>query len=58
MRIETDRRLVLRYSPGQFTFRNMMHTTSDENMMRLARAINSLQEENATKILRVQTFQF
>jgi len=56
MRSEIDRRLVLRYDPGQFTFRNFIHTTSDENLYALAQSLNAFQVDKAAKVLKVQTF--
>jgi len=54
---ETNRRLVLRYDPGQFTFRNFIHTSSDAQLYELARGINSFQVDTAAKVLKVQTFE-
>lgn len=54
---EINRRLVLRYDPGQFTFRSFIHTSNDEALYELARSINAFQEDEVKKILKVQTFE-
>ena len=57
MLIENNRRLVLRYDPGQFTFRNFVHTASDEQLYDLANRLNAFQEEPVVQVLKVQTFE-
>lgn len=57
MLIETNRRLVLRYNPGQFTFRNFNHTATDEQLLDLAEGLNCFQEDEAAQVLKVQTFE-
>ena len=47
--------LVLRFNPGQFTFRHFDHTANDEQLFNLARKVNSFQEDDA-QIVKVQTF--
>jgi hypothetical protein len=54
---EVNRRLVLRYDPGQFTFRNFDHIATDEQLYDLAVQLNSFQEDPVTKIIKVQTFE-
>ena len=54
---ETNKRLVLRYDPGQFTFRNFIQTSSDEQLYDLAQNLNAFQEESVTHVLKVQTFE-
>ena len=57
MLIETDRRLVLRYDPGQFTFRHFVQTSSDSQMYELAQSLNAFQEDEVKNVLKVQTFE-
>jgi len=53
---EMSRRLVLRYEPGQFSFRHFMPTTTDEELYTLARTLNEFQEDEVEQIVRVQVF--
>ena len=57
MLAEVNRRLVLRYDPGQFTFRNFIHTASDSQLLALAKGLNAFQDIPVKKVLRVQTFE-
>ena len=57
MLVESNRRLVLRYDPGQFTFRHFVHTASDEQLYDLAQGLNAFQEEEVKRVLKVQTFE-
>jgi len=57
MLAEVNRRLVLRYDPGQFTFRHFIQTSSDTQLFELAQALNEFQEDTAVRILKVQTFE-
>ena len=57
MLIEVNRRLVLRYGTGQFTFNNLVQTATDEQIHQLGTALNQFQEDEATDILRVQRFE-
>ena len=57
MLVENNRRLVLRYDPGQFTFRKFAHTASDAQLYDLANRLNSFQEEPVAQVLKVQTFE-
>jgi len=57
MLVETSRRLVLRYEPGQFTFRHFVHTASDEQLYDLAQTLNEFQEDEVKKVLKVQFFE-
>jgi len=54
---ELTRRLVLRYDPGQFTFRHFDVLANDEGLYNLARQLNAVQEDEVDKILKVQVFQ-
>ena len=54
---ETSRRLVLRYDPGQFTFRHFEAIATDAELYALARQLNSVQEDEVDKIVKVQVFQ-
>jgi len=57
MLVESNRKLVLRYNPGQFTFRNFLHTASDQQLYTLANRLNAFQEEPIAHVLKVQTFE-
>ena len=49
-------RLVLRYDPGQYTFRHYDNNASDAQLYALARQLNSVQAEEVKKITKVQVF--
>jgi hypothetical protein len=53
---EISRRLVLRYDPGQFTFRHFLPTATDAELYGIARAVNEFQEDEVKQIVRVQVF--
>ena len=55
--IERDKRLVLSYNPGVFTFRNFDVLATDEELYNLALQINSVQEDNVHQIRKVRVFQ-
>jgi len=54
---EFSKRLVLRYNPGQFTFRHFDVLASDEGLYNLGRQLNAVQEDEVDKILKIQVFQ-
>lgn len=54
---EMSRRLVLRYDPGTFTFRNFDVVATDEQLYNLARQINSVQEDEVRQVLKVRVLQ-
>jgi len=56
--IETSRRFVLRYNPGQFSFRNFDHTATDEQLYNLAHQLNAFQEDELVQVVRIRTLQF
>lgn len=47
------RRLVLRYDPGQFTFRHFEPVATDEQLYDLAQNLNAFQEDAVDTVLRV-----
>ena len=51
---EHSKRLVLRYDPGQFSFRHFDPTASDEALHNLAIQINSVQEDPVAQIVKVR----
>jgi len=53
-----SRSLVLRYDPGQFTFRHFLATSSDEQLFAIAQKLNSFQECDAEKVLKVRVLEF
>ena len=57
MFLQTSNRLVLRYDPGQFSFRQFVSHASDEQLYNLALALNSFQEDPVRKILKVQEYE-
>ena len=57
MLIRTGRSLVLRYNPGQFTFRQFAANASNHSLYQLAVGLNAFQEDNATQVLRVEEFE-
>ena len=56
--LETSRRLVLRYDRGQFSFRHFDHDANDENLLELARALNSFQTDTAEEVLHTTVYEF
>ena len=54
---ESSKRLVLRYDPGQYTFRHFDAMATDAELYALARQLNSVQEDAVDKIVKVQVFQ-
>ena len=56
--METDKRLVLRYENGQFTFRNFDHSAGEEELFRLAHGLNAFQEDRLASVIKVRVIQF
>ena len=56
--VEISKRLVLRYEPGQFTFRRFDALATDENLFELAHQLNSFQEDEVRQIVKIQVRQF
>ena len=54
---EFSRWLVLRYNPGQFTFRRFDALAADDELYALAKQLNSVQEDEVAQIVKVQQFQ-
>jgi len=54
---EFQRRIVLNYNPGVFSFRNFDVLATDAELYDLARQINSVQEDNVHRILKVRVLQ-
>ena len=54
---EFAERLVLRYNPGQFSFRRYDALATDEELYALARQLNAVQEDPVDQIVKVQVFQ-
>ena len=50
-----DTRLVLRYNPGQFTFRRFDQGASDETLFCLAQQLNEFQEDDA-QVVKIQVY--
>jgi hypothetical protein len=56
--VEVAKRLVLRYDPGQFTFRHFLVTATDEQLYNLAMQLNSFQECAVDTILKTRVMEF
>jgi len=54
---ELSKRLVLRYNPGQYSFRHFDMLATDEELYSLARQLNSVQEDEVKQIVTVEVFQ-
>ena len=51
-----SRRLVLAYNEGSFSIRNLDNAVTDEGLYKLARALNSVQEDPVKEILKIEKF--
>ena len=56
--VVVDRRLVMEYERGQHTFRRINPNANYSQLLRLATAINSFQEERAQRVLLVTVRDF
>lgn len=56
--MSTDSRLVLEFDQGQMTFRHINQSASYAQLLDLAEAINSFQDDVATRVLLVSTQKF
>jgi hypothetical protein len=56
--VESARRLVLRYDPGQFTFRHINNSANDGQLLDLAMQLNAFQECEVKEVLKVRVFRF
>jgi len=54
---ETSRRLVLKYNPGQYSFRHFDIQATNEELHDLGLQLNSVQEDEVHQIVLVQTLQ-
>jgi len=54
---EVSKRLVLRYNPGQFSFRCFDVEASHDELYGLARQLNAVQEDEARQIVIVEVLQ-
>lgn len=53
-----DKRIVLRFEDGQFSFRHVNHSANYEQIFSLARALNDFQTEPARQYLLVTATEF
>jgi len=53
-----NRKLILKYSNGQFTFRHFNNAATDTQLHDLAMRLNAFQSTIATKVIKVRTFAF
>ena len=56
--METDKRLVLRFENGQFTFRGIANTANDEELFGLAKGLNAFQDDPVKSIIKIKVIQF
>ena len=56
--METDRRLVLRFENGQFTFRGLAGTAGDEELLSLAKGLNAFQEDPVKRVVKIRVIHF
>jgi len=54
---EFERRIVLSYNPGVYSFRHFDVLATDTELYNLATQINSVQEDNVHQILKVRVLQ-
>ena len=56
--MDQDKRLVLRFENGQFTFRRFSHAASDDQLYDLALGLNAFQEEPVKNVIKIKVIQF
>ena len=56
--MEIDKRLVLRFENGQFTFRGISNQANDAQLYDLARGLNAFQDEPVKHIVKIKVVQF
>lgn len=56
--MEVDKRLVLRFENGQFTFRAIRNDAEDAALYELARGLNAFQDEPVKNIIKIKVIQF
>ena len=56
--METDKRLVLRFENGQFTFRRIHPAANDEEMFNLAHALNAFQDDPVKSVVKIKVISF
>ena len=56
--MDQDRRLVLRFENGQFTFRGFSHEASDDQLFDLAQGLNAFQDDPVKNALKIKVIQF
>ena len=56
--MDSDKRLVLRFENGQFTFRGLAQTASDEDLLSLAHGLNAFQEDPVKRVVKIKVIQF
>jgi hypothetical protein len=56
---EISNRLVLRYYPsGQFSFRHILDSATDEQLYATAMQLNAFQEDNVNEVRMVKVLEF
>ena len=56
--METDRRLVLRFENGQFTFRGIAQTAGDDALFDLAKGLNAFQDDPVVSVVKIKVIHF
>ena len=56
--METDKRLVLRFENGQFTFRGLARTANDEELFSLAKGLNAFQDDPVKSVVKIKVIRF
>ena len=56
--MEADKRLVLRFENGQFTFRGFSHEANDSQLYELALGLNAFQEDPVKSVIKIKVIQF
>ncbi|MCL2357668.1 MAG: hypothetical protein FWC70_11075 [Defluviitaleaceae bacterium] len=52
--VEASRGIILRYEPGQFTFRKFCPTATDAQLYELAANLNAFQDRPLRRVLKVR----
>ena len=56
--MDIDKRLVLRFENGQFTFRGLAQTANDEELFNLAHAVNAFQDDPVKNVVKIKVIEF
>ena len=56
--MDIDKRLVLRFENGQFTFRGLRGNANDEELLGLAKALNEFQDDPVKRVVKIKVIYF